>query len=181
MQASPRPISTLRYATGLAEHILLWIFTTLLLLDVLLGILARYVDLPIVFADELGKYLFIWLCMIGLSAATRDDQHVRLSFISSRMPFSPRVLRATSQIMFLCFTLFFCYWSLQLSIMHFKMEKSVMGFRFPMFWFTASLPFGFALTSLRLIQDIMDLLRSHAAMHHSKPPEYASNEHSTKL
>lgn len=181
MQYAARPISKLRSATGRAEHIFLWILTALLLLDVLLGILARYVDLRIVFADELGKYLFVWLCMIGLSAATRDDQHVRLSFIASRMPFSPRFLRATSQILFLGFTLFFFYWSLQLSIMHFQMEKSVMGFRFPMFWFTAALPFGFALTSLRLIQDILDLFRNQPTMHHSKPPEYASEEHCPKL
>ena len=170
------PSSTwLRAATGRAEHLLLWIFTALLLCDVLLGIFARYVDLQIIFADELGKYLFIWLCMVGISAATRDDQHVRLIFIASRMPLSPRVLRAVSQVLFLGFTLFFFYWSLQLSLMHLRMEKSVMGFRFPMFLFTMSLPCGFALTSFRLIQDIIGLIQGKPAIK-KQAYEYVAKE-----
>lgn len=176
IQSARRRVSNIRSATERAEHLLLWVFTSLLLLDVLLGILARYVELPIVFADELGKYLFVWLCMIGVSAATRDDQHVRLTFIASRMPLSPRVLRAISQALFLCFTLFFFYWSLQLSLMHFRMEKSVMGFRFPMFWFTLSLPFGFALTSFRLIQEILDLFQTYTKMHNPGTHEIVSKE-----
>ena len=63
-----------------AEALMLWIITVILLADVLLGILARYVQLEVVFADELGKYLFIWLCTVGVSAATKDNQHVRLTF-----------------------------------------------------------------------------------------------------
>lgn len=165
----------LRSATARAEHLLLWIFTALLLSDVLLGILARYVDLQITFADELGKYLFIWLCMVGISAATRDDQHVRLTFIASRMPLSPRALRAVSQVMFLVFALYFFYWSLQLCLMHLRMEKSVMGFRFPMFLFTISLPCGFALTSFRLIQDIIGLLKGKPAMK-NQAYEYVAKE-----
>ena len=174
IQSSGRALSKIRSAIERAEQILLWAFTSLLLVDVLLGILARYVDLPIVFADELGKYLFVWLCMIGVSAATRDDQHVRLTFLASRMPLSSRVLRATSQALFLCFTLFFLYWTLQLSLMHFRMEKSVMGFRFPMFWFTLSLPFGFALTSVRLMQDILDIFQRE--IHGPRTPEIVSKE-----
>lgn len=169
------PATWLRTATARAEHLLLWIFTALLLSDVLLGILARYVDLQITFADELGKYLFIWLCMVGISAATRDDQHVRLTVIASRMPLSPHALRAVSQMLFLGFTLFFFYWSLQLSLMHLRMEKSVMGFRFPMFLFTMSLPCGFALTSIRLIQDIIRLLQRKPAIK-SQAYEYVVKE-----
>ena len=174
-QTHIRSTSWLRSATGRAEHFLLWLFTILLLSDVLLGIFARYVDLQIIFADELGKYLFIWLCMIGISAATRDDQHVRLTFIASRMPLSSRVLRVLSQVLFLSFTLFFFYWSLQLSLMHLRMEKSVMGFRFPMFLFTVSLPFGFALTSFRLIQDIIGVLQGKPPIR-NQPYEYVSKE-----
>ena len=148
----------LRALSDRAEGILLWVFTLLLLADVLLGILARYVDFDVVFADELGKYLFIWLCTIGISAATRDNQHVRLNFIAARLPLSPKVVRITSQLLFLSFTLFYFYWTGRLTWMHFVMDKSVMGFRFPMYVFTAALPFGFALTSLRLIEDIVRVM-----------------------
>jgi TRAP-type C4-dicarboxylate transport system permease small subunit len=152
--------SRLRLITGQAENVLLWIFTILLLGDVLLGIVARYIQFSQVFADELGKYLFIWLCTIGLSAATKDNQHVRLSFISANLPFSRKGIRLISQSLFLMFSLFFLYWSFMLTLMHFEMDKSVMGFHFPMYWFTAAVPVGFALTSLRLIQDIHHLINA---------------------
>ena len=149
----------LRALTERAEGILLWVFTIFLLADVLLGILARYVHFEVVFADELGKYLFVWLCLIGISAAAKDNQHVRLNFIATRLPLSPKVVRVTSQLLFLSFTLFYCYWTFMLTRMHFLMDKSVMGFRFPMYLFTAALPFGFALTSLRLMMDIITVLK----------------------
>ena len=149
----------LRAITDRAESFLLWIFTILLLADVLLGILARYIQLPAVFADELGKYLFIWLCAVGISAATKDDQHVRLNFIASRLPFSATFIRVTSQSVFLLFSVLMCWLSARLSWMHFMMSKTAMGFPFPMYLFTASLPAGFMLTSIRLIQDIAMVMR----------------------
>ena len=54
------------------EGFLIVVFTFLLVTDVLAGILARYIKFEIVFANELGKYIFIWLCAIGISAAARD-------------------------------------------------------------------------------------------------------------
>ena len=60
------------------EGFLLFVLTILLVTDVLLGILARYVRFEIVFATELGKYLFIWLCAIGISAAAKDKVSERL-------------------------------------------------------------------------------------------------------
>jgi TRAP-type C4-dicarboxylate transport system permease small subunit len=141
------------------EGFLMAVFTLMLVTDVLLGILARYVHFEVVFATELGKYLFIWLCAIGISAAAKDHQHVRLNFFVEKLPISRRTTWILSQVLFLVFTLFFCYWGLRLTLMHFEMNKSVMGFHFPMFVFTAALPIGFALTSLRLILDIIHCLK----------------------
>lgn len=165
----------LRTFTDRIEGVLLWVFTILLLTDVLLGILARYVHFEVVFADELGKYLFIWLCMIGISTATKDNQHVRLSFIASRLPLSRTMIRLASQLLFLAFSAFYFYWTAQLTWMHFTMNKSVMGFRFPMYLFTAALPFGFGLTSIRLIQDITRIIFSGPEPV-SEPNEFAVKE-----
>ena len=167
---------TLRRITDQIEAVLLWVFTILLLGDVLLGILARYIHFEIVFADELGKYLFIWLCIIGISAATRDQQHVRLSFIASRLPLGRKIIRIISQTLFLAFSLFLFYWSARLSWMHFAMDKSVMGFRFPMYVFTAALPFGFALTALRLVQDIGNILGRGGKNGAGKTNEFTAGE-----
>lgn len=142
------------------EGFLMAILTFLLVFDVLLGILARYVHFNVVFATELGKYIFIWLCAIGISAAARDNQHVRIYFIAKRLPVNPRITWIITQVLFLIFTSFFFFWSLRLTWMHYTMDKEAMGFRFPMFIFTAALPVGFALTSIRLIQNIRGALKN---------------------
>jgi TRAP-type C4-dicarboxylate transport system permease small subunit len=129
-------------------------------MDVLFGIVARYVHFDVVFADELGKYFFVWLCAIGISAAAKDNQHVRLNFVVQRLPIDRRLTWVLSQLLFLAFTLFLFYWSLQLTLMHFTMNKSAMGFRFPMYVFTSALPLGFFLSSVRLMHDIYSSLRS---------------------
>jgi C4-dicarboxylate transporter, DctQ subunit len=141
------------------EGFLMVVITILLVIDIFLGILASYIHFDIVFATELGKYLFIWLCAVGISAAARDNQHVRIHFIIKKLPVNPRVTWMITQLIFLLFSVFFVIWGFQLTLMHFTMDKMVMGFNFPMFIFTAALPVGFGLTCIRLTRDIVTNLK----------------------
>ncbi len=151
-----RPLGkVLGYVAEHTEIFLLVIFSLMLVVDVLLGILARFVRFEVVFATELGKYLFIWLCAVGISAAAKDNQHVRINFIVSALPVGRRVTWVISQVLFLIFSLFFLYLGTRLTWMHIEMNKSAMGFNFPMYVFTAAIPVGFALTSWRLARDIV--------------------------
>jgi len=137
------------------EGYLMLLITIMLVIDVFLGILARFVHFEHVFATELGKYLFIWLCMLGISAAAKDNQHIRIRFIVEKLPINPKITWIFSQVIFLIFSILFLYISLRLTWMHFSMKKSAVGFNFPMYVFTIAMPIGFFLTSLRLIRDII--------------------------
>lgn len=155
------------------EGFLLVVLTIMLVMDVLLGILARYIPIEVAFATELGKYIFIWLCAIGISAAAKDNQHVRLNYFAARLPVSRKITWLLSQVLFLIFSLFFFYWGLKLTMMHFALNKSAMGFRFPMFIFTAALPIGFAFTCLRLIDNIVHSFRGS----YNSPPWDTQTSH----
>ena len=114
------------------EGILMAVIAVLLLVDVLLGIVARYVQFEVVFATELGKYLFIWLSCVGISAAAKDNQHIRLDFFIKKLPISPHISWIVSQAVFICMTLIMCYLGWKLTQMQFTMGKSAMGFNYPM-------------------------------------------------
>ena len=144
-----------KYSFDEIEGYLMFIITVMLVIDVFLGILARFVHFEHIFATELGKYLFIWLCMIGISAAAKDNQHIRISFIVERLPVNPRITWIVSQVIFLIFSLLFLFISIRLTWMHFIMKKSTVGFDFPMYVFTLAMPVGFFLTSIRLLKDII--------------------------
>ena len=137
------------------EGFLMVVFTLMLLTDVLLGIMARYVQFEVVFATELGKYIFIWLCCIGISSAAKDHQHIRLDYFAERLKIPHHHSWLISQFLFLVMSLVFTFLGAKLTISHIAMNKSAMGFQFPMFLFTAAIPVGFLLTSIRLIQDIL--------------------------
>ncbi|MDA0193719.1 MAG: TRAP transporter small permease [Bacteroidetes bacterium] len=141
------------------EKVLLVIFAILLLTDVLIGILARYIRLDVVFATELGKYLFIWLCMIGISAAAKDNQHIRLNYLIEKVLINRKITWVISQILFLIFALSFFFWGVQLTLSHLGTQQSAVGFSFPMYLFTAALPVGFGLTAIRIIADIFHVLK----------------------
>jgi len=140
------------------EGYLMVLITIMLVIDIFLGILARFVHFEHVFATELGKYLFIWLCMLGISAAAKDNQHIRIGYIVEKLPINPKITWLFSQVIFLIFSILFLYVSIRLTWMHIAMKKSTVGFNFPMYVFTIAMPVGFFLTSLRLIKDII----SHA-------------------
>jgi tripartite ATP-independent transporter DctM subunit len=54
------------------------------------GVFTRYVlRAPLVWTDELGTILFLWLAMLGSVVAYRRDEHIRLSVLVRRA--SPRV------------------------------------------------------------------------------------------
>ena len=59
----------------------------LLVLDVWLGVLARYViPLPLTFTEELARYLMIWMALLAVSSGIAHREHIGVEFFFSRMP-----------------------------------------------------------------------------------------------
>src|SRR5579859_992571 len=56
------------------------------------GVISRYVfDAPLLWSDELARFLFLWLSMLGAVVALRRGEHMRLSVLVNRA--SPGVRR----------------------------------------------------------------------------------------
>ena len=64
----------------------------LLVLDVWLGVLVRYViPLPLTFTEELARYLMIWMALLAVSSGIAHREHIGVEFVFTRLP--PRVRR----------------------------------------------------------------------------------------
>lgn len=51
------------------------------------GVISRYVfNAPLLWSDELARFLFIWLSMLGAVVALRRGEHMRLSVLVNRAP-----------------------------------------------------------------------------------------------
>lgn len=65
----------------LAQYVVI-IGTGVMSLLVLIQVFSRYFfDYSFIWADELGRFIFVWVVFIGASIALRDDQLVKVSFI----------------------------------------------------------------------------------------------------
>jgi TRAP-type C4-dicarboxylate transport system permease small subunit len=57
-----------------------------LLGTVALGIVTRALDDPIVWTDELARFLMVWLAMLGWIVSSRRRGHVRIRFFRDLLP-----------------------------------------------------------------------------------------------
>ncbi len=59
----------------------------ILVLDVWLGVLVRYViPLPLTFTEELARYLMIWMALLAVSSGIAYREHIGVEFVFSRFP-----------------------------------------------------------------------------------------------
>ena len=57
------------------------------------GVMARYVfHTPLIWSDELASIIFLWLAMFGAAVAVQRGGHMRLSYLSARLPPRARVV-----------------------------------------------------------------------------------------
>lgn len=81
----------------------------LLLVIVIIEIILRYYGAPLYWSEEMARYLFIWLVMIGCAAGVKQNSHFKVDFIVNR--FNPKlqkviyVLGAIIGIIFLSYLL----------------------------------------------------------------------------
>lgn len=69
----------------------------LLVLDVWLGILARYVlPVSLTFTEELARYLMIWMALLAVSSGIVHREHIGVEFVFDRFPPKGRRILAIS-------------------------------------------------------------------------------------
>ena len=82
----------------------------LVVLEILIlsaGVISRYVfNAPLLWSDELARFLFIWLSMLGAVVALRRNEHMRLSVLVNRAsPGMRRWLETTASLVVIAFLL----------------------------------------------------------------------------
>jgi len=76
----------------------------LLLLCVSLGVVTRALGDPLIWTDEVARFLMIWLAVLGWLLASRKRVHIRIRFFVDRLP---AILRPTvERVLLLAVALF---------------------------------------------------------------------------
>lgn len=100
-------LTKLTSALETVVNIIAIIFFSLIFSIMLLQIFFRYVlSSPLVWTEELCRYLFIWICFLGWTIALKRGSHIRINFVIEGIPWR---FRKVLLILFQLLILFFLF------------------------------------------------------------------------
>ncbi|MDR0495837.1 MAG: TRAP transporter small permease [Treponema sp.] len=84
---------------------------------VLAQILMRWLfKNPIVWSEELIRLMYVWICFIGWTLASRYRTHIKITFIIDALPPVPqKLLASVNNLLLLLFSVFMVYYGIKMT------------------------------------------------------------------
>ena len=100
------------------HKLLTWLMVAtvaILLFPVTLQVISRFTELvpSYIWTEELSRFLFIWMVMLGAMIAVREGTHFDVDVWPELGPRAAARLRIVSHLFVLVFALVFVYWGVQ--------------------------------------------------------------------
>ena len=131
---------------------------TMLLGCVSLGAATRGLGEPLIWTDELSRFLMVWLAVFGWIVATRKRIHVRIRFFQDHLP--KQAHKATELAIQAAMTLFgglVMAYSVGLIGKNYELEATSLPIS--MAWMYAPMVLGGAITALQGAGEVIETLR----------------------
>ena len=135
-------------------RILSWLLAlsvAVLIIPVSLQIFSRYTQLipAYIWTEEMARFLFIWMVMIGMILVTIDRRHIALDFLVNRLAPRPRIaLTMFHHLIIAIGAAYAAVQSLEFAQRVAMIGQTSMAIGFPMVFAHSALVVGFAATAL---------------------------------
>jgi TRAP-type transport system small permease protein len=127
-----------------------------LLLCVTLGVVTRAIDDPLIWTDEISRFLMIWLAVFGWILASRRRTHVRIRFFQDLLPKQAwKVAEIAIQFALFIFGAGVMFFSVGLVIRNFDLEATTVPISFA--WMYAPMILAGAVTAVQALTEIVHL------------------------
>ncbi len=108
-----------------------------------------------IWAEEIARYAFIYVAWIGASLAIKERAHIRIDVILPHLSRRSRgVVFVFGDIITLILAVLAVYWSMESVLTSIHYGSVTHGLRISQAWFLASVPLGFCMMVVRLVQSI---------------------------
>jgi TRAP-type C4-dicarboxylate transport system permease small subunit len=142
-----------------------------LLVCVALGVVTRAAGEPLIWTDELSRFLMVWLAVFGWVLASRKRIHVRIRFFQDRLPKpAHRLVEIVIQAAMALFGALVTIYSVGLIGKNYDLEATSLPIS--MSWLYAPLVLGGAVTAVQGVIELVETLRRPRA----PPAEQAALE-----
>jgi len=144
------------------EHMVNRIATVLfsvIFITMLLQIFFRYMlDSPLVWTEELCRYLFIWTCFLGWTIALRRKSHIRISYFIELLPYSlGKMVTFVFQLLIFVFLIQLLRYGIAMTARSFSVPTITLFFSWAYVYL--AVPLSAAIMLLYSVVDVIDLFR----------------------
>jgi TRAP-type C4-dicarboxylate transport system permease small subunit len=144
------------------EHVVNRIATVIfsvIFITMLLQIFFRYVlNSPLVWTEELCRYLFIWTCFLGWTIALRQKSHIRISYFIELLPYSlGKIVTILFQLLIFVFLIQLLRYGIAMTARSFSVPTITLFFSWAYVYMAA--PLSAAIMLLYSVVDAIDFFR----------------------
>lgn len=146
-------MGTLRFVVRNFEELVAGTFMVLMSLATILGVITRYFfNLPLDWAEEFGRYAFIWLVFVGAAVATKQKKHIIIDAVLVVLPErARRVVAVVADVLSMVLMLVLVYYGWILMTFTTQPTSTL---KIPQYWVYLSVPFSAALIILHSLGDM---------------------------
>jgi len=146
---------------------------TALLGCVALGVLTRELGAPLIWTDELSRFLMVWLAVFGWIVATRKRAQVRIRYFHDRLPpVARRGTEAAIQAALALLGVLIAVFSVGLVVRNHDLEATTLPLS--MAWMYVPMVLGGAVTAAQGVVELIGALRGGRAGAATQPPADAT-------
>ncbi len=139
------------------EGILTVTFTVMTVVCFIQVITRYWFHYSIPWSEELLRALFVWSSCLGISLGFKTRSHLGVDAFTNVLPVKiRRGIIFFAYIVAILFCVVLIYYSVEITQKQFKTNQSTIAMRMPIFYISMSLPIGFSLTILRIVQVIKE-------------------------
>lgn len=154
-------MKVLQFLNKKGEEVFLVIIISFSVVLLFLQVIMRYIfKNSISWSEEFARYLFLWMIWVGASLATKEFRHLKAEFLENLIPKKVMdFISISALLLWLMFSLWLSYSSFFLTKDIYLSHQKSSAMQLPMFIPYASVPVGCTLMSIRLIQNIIFVLK----------------------
>lgn len=146
------------------EPVLIVTGVALIIFVISLQIVLRYFDNSISWAEELARYLFVWVIYLSISYAIRDNRHIRIEAAINLLPFTLKLIcLIISDMIFIFYSCLVVYYGAHIIQRSIELGQISSGLEVPVAVLYGSIVLGGILNVIRLIQSIIQRIHEGRA------------------
>ncbi|NSW92898.1 MAG: TRAP transporter small permease [Firmicutes bacterium] len=127
---------------------------TVMVASIFLQVILRYLfSSANAWSEELARYTFVWLVLLGSAVAARRNKHMNIEFFIDKFPpYLKKIIQLLLYSLIIAFLFVLIRYGFNLAAMTQKQKST--GLRIPMSWAYLAIPVGSILMLVYALEDI---------------------------